>query len=95
MDIDYTLLTPEILNSIVESFVQREGTDYGEDVSQAEKVAQVKLQLVNKTAFLVFDAETESINIMSQQQRLALSDHPMHDKIVTDFDTEHKSTKHL
>jgi uncharacterized protein YheU (UPF0270 family) len=57
-------LTPQTLQSLVESFVLREGTDYGpQEVSLASKVAQVVRQLQRGEARIVFDPATESVDI--------------------------------
>jgi uncharacterized protein len=48
----------------VETFVLREGTDYGEqEVPLATKVAQVVKQLQRGEARIVFDPVTESVDI--------------------------------
>jgi uncharacterized protein len=53
------------LRGVLESFVLREGTEYGErDVSLDQKVAQVTRQLQRGEAQIVFDPETESIDIV-------------------------------
>jgi uncharacterized protein YheU (UPF0270 family) len=50
---------------VLESFVLREGTEYGErDVSLDQKVAQVTRQLQRGEAQIVFDPETESIDVV-------------------------------
>lgn len=50
---------------MLESFVLREGTEYGErDVSLDQKVEQVARQLRKGEAQIVFDPETETIDIM-------------------------------
>jgi uncharacterized protein YheU (UPF0270 family) len=57
-------LAPETLQSLVESFVLREGTDYGlQEVSLASKVAQVIRQLQRGEVQIVFDPATESVDI--------------------------------
>jgi uncharacterized protein YheU (UPF0270 family) len=57
-------LAPQTLQALVESFVLREGTDYGvEEVSLASKVAQVVRQLQRGEARIIFDPATESIDI--------------------------------
>ena len=57
-------LAPETLQSLVETFVLREGTDYGlQEVSLAAKVAQVVRQLQRGEARIVFDPATESVDI--------------------------------
>jgi hypothetical protein len=50
---------------VVESFVLREGTDYGERAfSLQEKVAQVLHQLERGEARIVFEPQTRSVNIV-------------------------------
>ena len=63
--IPYRDLSAEALRGVVESFVLREGTDYGErEVSLEQKVAQVLRQLERGEAHIVFDAALESIDIV-------------------------------
>ena len=58
-------LSADALNGVIESFVLREGTDYGErDVSFETKVMQVRRQLERREAEIVFDPNTESIDIV-------------------------------
>ncbi len=58
-------LSVDALRGVVESFVLREGTDYGDrDVSFDTKVAQVIRQLERGEAGIVFDAATETIDIV-------------------------------
>jgi uncharacterized protein YheU (UPF0270 family) len=58
-------LSSEALRGVVESFVLREGTDYGERESSFEsKIADVMLQLERGEAEIVFDPVTESIGIV-------------------------------
>jgi uncharacterized protein YheU (UPF0270 family) len=60
-----TELAADLLHAVVESFVLREGTDYGErELSLAEKVARVMTQLKKGEANIVFDPESESISIV-------------------------------
>ncbi len=62
-------LSPEALQGIIEEFITREGTDYGEgEFTLADKVAQVRRQLERKEAFIVFDVITERCNILTQEQ---------------------------
>jgi uncharacterized protein YheU (UPF0270 family) len=63
--IPHTELSSEALRSVVESFVLREGTDYGErEISLDQKVAQVLRQLERGEARIIFDAELESVDIV-------------------------------
>jgi uncharacterized protein YheU (UPF0270 family) len=63
--VPHTELSPDALTGVIESFVLREGTDYGEhDVSFETKVMQVRRQLDRREAEIVFDPESESIHIV-------------------------------
>jgi uncharacterized protein len=63
--VPYTELRPELLRSVVESFVLREGTDYGEtEVSLEGKVANVVRQLERGEAQIIFDPQSASIDIV-------------------------------
>ncbi len=60
-----TELSAEALRGVLESFVLREGTDYGErEFSLDEKVAHVLRQLERGEAQVIFDTELESIDIV-------------------------------
>ena len=64
--VPYTELAPDLLRAVVESYVLREGTDYGErEFSLAEKVARVINLLERGEAQIVFDPETETVSIVS------------------------------
>jgi uncharacterized protein YheU (UPF0270 family) len=63
--VPYTQLSPDALTGVIESFVLREGTDYGErDVPLETKVLQVRGQLERREAEIVFDPNTESVDIV-------------------------------
>jgi uncharacterized protein YheU (UPF0270 family) len=52
------------LRGVLESFVLREGTEYGErDVCLDQKVAQVTRQLQRGEAQIVFDPQSETIDV--------------------------------
>ena len=58
-------LPSDTLRALIESFVAREGTDYGDrERTLEEKVADVRRQLDRGEARIVFDPETESVNIV-------------------------------
>ena len=62
-------LSPETLTAIIEGFILREGTEYGaEDVSKEAKISQVKKQLEQGSAVLVYSELHESINILPSDQ---------------------------
>jgi uncharacterized protein YheU (UPF0270 family) len=57
-------LSPEALQGVIEEFISREGTDYGEqEVPMETKFRYVKDKLKTGSAVLVFDDETETTNI--------------------------------
>ena len=65
--VPHTELSPEALRGVVESFVLREGTDYGErDVPFETKVAEVIRLLERGEARIVFDPVTQSVQIVAQ-----------------------------
>ena len=64
VEVPHTELSTELLRSVIESFVLREGTDYGEfEISLEQKVAGVVRQLVRGEAFILFDPESSSVDI--------------------------------
>jgi uncharacterized protein YheU (UPF0270 family) len=64
VEIPYGQLSPEALQGVIEAFVLREGTDYGErDYSLAEKVEHVMRQLERGEARIFFDPDSESVDI--------------------------------
>lgn len=66
-------LPKDTLDNLINEFVTRDGTDYGEaEMSTDTKVEQVRYQLQKGEAFLVFDEVTESVAVMSKEQTQAL-----------------------
>ena len=62
-------INEETLTAIIEEFILREGTDYGViDASKADKIAQVKLQLQQGSAVIVYSELHESVNILPRDQ---------------------------
>lgn len=58
-------LQADTLRAVIESFVLREGTDYGlHETALEDKVAQVLRQLRRGEAHITFDPVTESVNIV-------------------------------
>ena len=65
MIIPWQDLAPETLDNLIESFVLREGTDYGEqERSLEQKVNDVKRQLKSGDVVLVGSELHETVNIM-------------------------------
>jgi hypothetical protein len=70
-------LAPDTLRAVIESFVLREGTDYGEhEMSLEAKVAQVVKQLRRGDAHITFDPATESVNVLVTRAIQRLPDPP-------------------
>jgi uncharacterized protein len=66
VDVPYTELPAELLQAVIESFVLREGTDYGEkEFSLEDKVARVIAQLKRGEAKIIFDPESDSVTIVA------------------------------
>lgn len=54
----------DALLAVIESFVLREGTDYGErEYSLEQKVAQVRVQLERGQARILFDPQSNSVTL--------------------------------
>jgi uncharacterized protein YheU (UPF0270 family) len=58
-------LSPEALRGVVESFVLREGTDYGaHDVPFEVKVGEVLAQLERGEVCILYDPASESVDMV-------------------------------
>ena len=65
MIIPWQDISPNALDNLIESFVLREGTDYGEhERSLEQKVNDVKRQLKSGDVVLVWSELHETVNIM-------------------------------
>ncbi len=64
MIIPWQDIAPETLINLIEQFVLREGTDYGEsELTMAQKVQYVHQQLASGEAVIVFSELHESVDI--------------------------------
>lgn len=76
MIIPLAQLNEDTLNAIIKEYILREGTDYGAvDVTEADKIAQIKLQLKQGSAVLVYSELHESVNILPKEQFAQASSH--------------------
>jgi uncharacterized protein YheU (UPF0270 family) len=67
MEISYKDLNKDTLYAIVEAFILREGTDYGEtEFTLEEKVEQIINQLEAGKVYISFDEKSKSCNIVSR-----------------------------
>jgi hypothetical protein len=63
--VPYAELSADLLHAVIESFVLREGTDYGEkEFSLEDKVARVMSQLKKGEASIIFDPQSQSVTIV-------------------------------
>ena len=68
--IPHTTLQPDTLRALIEEFVLREGTEYGErDVPLEAKVAAVATLLDEGAAVILYDAESGTCTIAPQAPR--------------------------
>jgi uncharacterized protein YheU (UPF0270 family) len=69
VEIPASSLSNDTLSAMIESFILREGTDYGvTEVSLETKIKQVRKQLDSGDVKIVFDANTETVNFISQRE---------------------------
>ncbi|MTC20987.1 YheU family protein [Providencia stuartii] len=69
MIIPWKDLAPETLKNLIEAYVLREGTDYGEhEKTLQQKVDDVKRLLVSGEIVLVWSELHESVNFMPKNQ---------------------------
>jgi hypothetical protein len=70
VEIPYTRLSPEALYRLAEEFVTRDGTDYGRvEKPLTDKVSAVVRQLERGDAAIVYDARSDSFNIVPRHDR--------------------------
>ena len=68
VEVPLTALAEDALQSLLEEFVTRDGTDYGaRELSLAEKVARLRERLQRGEARIVFDPESETVNIVASE----------------------------
>lgn len=69
VEIPQEALSADALRGIIESFILREGTDYGrEEVSLEKKVEQIERQLAKGDIKIVFDPETETVGLVTLKE---------------------------
>ena len=72
MIIPHQMLSSEALRGVIEAFVTREGTDYGEHAVALEtKIVQIRQQLDVGTAVIVYDEATRSWTMQPTNRRVA------------------------
>lgn len=69
MLIPWQELAADTLDRLIEAFVLREGTDYGdEEVNLADKVHHVRRQLEQGQVLIVYSQTEESVDLLTKQQ---------------------------
>ena len=68
MLIPYQNLNPDTLDALLEAFVLREGTDYGDsELSLEQKVAMVRMQIQRGTVVICYSEQEESVDLLNEQ----------------------------
>lgn len=69
LEIPLHLLTEDALKGLIEEFVSREGTDYGQgEYTLERKAASVRTQLEKGRAVIVYDPATGGCNIVLKEE---------------------------
>ena len=69
IEVPASSLSADTLRAIIESFIVREGTDYGDsEYSLDNKVDQVRRQLDRGEVLLMWDEALESCNLITKGQ---------------------------
>jgi len=67
MIVPWQALAPETLDNLIEEYVTRDGTDYGElEVSLERRVRQIRAKLQSGEAVLLFSESTGLCNIVAK-----------------------------
>lgn len=62
-------LSPEALQGVLEEFISRDGTDYGEhELSLEAKVQRLKPQVLRGDVLIVFDEVQELVTLMAKEE---------------------------
>ncbi len=69
IEVPWKNLSPEALQGLIESYIHREGTDYGEYEQSLEQKSERLLALIKAgNVVIAFDEDSESCNLMSKQE---------------------------
>jgi uncharacterized protein YheU (UPF0270 family) len=68
VEIPFQQLKEDVLDAIIESFVLREGTDYGEyEYSLADKKSQLLRQICRGEVVIIYEEATETCNLLHKE----------------------------
>ena len=66
VEVPHAALDADTLRAVIESFVLREGTDYGErELALEDKVGRVRRLLERGEARIVFDPRTQTVDVVT------------------------------
>ena len=66
IEVPIEALSAELMDNVIESFILREGTDYGSvEFSLESKLKQVRRQIEKGDVKIIFDPNTESVNLIT------------------------------
>lgn len=69
VEVPYASLQADTLRAVVEEFITRAATDYGErERTLEEKVVDVMRQLQRREAVVIFDPRTDTVNIVATRR---------------------------
>lgn len=69
LEVPWRELSSDALRGVIVEYVTREGTEYGlEDVALETKVAEVEAQLARGEVLVLWDAESESVNLVTRRE---------------------------
>lgn len=70
MEIPFQQLSVDVLEAVIEEFITREGTDYGEqEFTLNDKLEQIKFQLSKGEIFISYDPVSESCQLLPASVR--------------------------
>lgn len=71
--VPYEQIPPALLVKLLESFITREGTDYGEiELDMSAKVDDLRAQLSRKEIVVIFDGESETFTLITSKEARSL-----------------------
>lgn len=68
IEVPWDQLAPDTLRALVEEFVTRDGTDYGEhEISLVNKAEQVLAGIRQRQYLIIYDQEMDSVQLVTLQ----------------------------
>jgi len=75
MLIPYQEIKQATLVALIEEFIDREGTDYGEsEVSRSNMITQIHQQLSSGKVVICYDPDTQSCNLITATKASAMGE---------------------